>query len=125
MYITDEQFLEQTKKVQNNLIKWWKPSMGDIFIDLAPNSKKKPVIIEDEGDCIDTELVKYEVIPLFSEGQIRRYIEDKLSGKVQSIWSDNSYCISVDIKGQQWWRKTNETELLQAYWKVVIELASN
>ena len=87
-FITVEQFKEQPLEVQKVFLDWWKPSIGDIFMDLAPNSKKKLLAIEDKGNCVDIELIKREVIPLLTEGQIRRFIEDK-KGEIVEI---DLYC---------------------------------
>ena len=125
MYISDKQFLDQTKKVQNSLIKWWKPSVGDIFIDLAPNSKKKPLVIEDEGDCIDIELVKYEIVPFFSEGQLRQYIEDKTNCYVEIIVGISGYVFvlrSKETLNEEKRISVLKHDLLQGYWELVIEL---
>lgn len=128
-FITVEQFKEQPEEVQKVFIDWWKPNIGDLFIDLAPNSKKKLIVIEDEGDCIDIELIKSEIIPLLTEGQIRKLIEDKTFSRLQIDYflSDGGYSIAL-------YYKENEMicngvfdglscDLLQAYWKVACKIA--
>lgn len=108
-YISREEFLKQSDKVQREFKEYFD---GESMLFW---NNECLVYWGFEDILINT--------PAITEGQLREFIEDKLKGKVQNIWSDNSYCISVDIKGQQWWRKTNETDLLQAYWKVACEIA--
>lgn len=127
-FITVEQFQEQPKEIQQVFLDWWQPSVGDIFMDLAPNSKKKLLVIEDEGDCVDIELIKSEVIPLFTEGQLRKFIEDKTGGKVESYYAWDYYTIAIrdtGCGGDDTQYDTGKANLLQAYWKVACMIAND
>lgn len=121
-FITIEQFQEQPKEVQKVFLDWWQPSVGDIFMDLAPNSKKKLLVIEDKGDCVDVKLIKSEVIPLLTEGQLRKFIEDK-KGKIVEI---NLFCGGYSVVTAYRKCEFNNLgkDLLQAYWKVACKIAS-
>ncbi|WP_462392502.1 hypothetical protein [Clostridium cadaveris] len=121
-FITVEQFKEQPLEVQKVFLDWWKPSIGDIFMDLAPNSKKKLLAIEDKGNCVDIELIKREVIPLLTEGQIRRFIEDK-KGEIVEI---DLYCggYSIVTEYRNFELGNLGRDLLQAYWKAAYKIAS-
>jgi len=73
---------------------------------------------------------KFDVIPLLSEGQLRRFVEDKTDFPIQQIEEDYKgvYEIitgyhAIDTNKDFRLHETNETNLLQAYWKVAIEIA--
>ena len=108
-YISRDEFLRQSDKVQREFKEYFDCETMLFY------SNAQLIYGEFNDILINT--------PALTEGPLRKFIEDKLKRKVQNIWSDNSYCISVDIKGQQWWRKTNETDLLQDYWTVACEIA--
>jgi len=79
-FITKEQFLKQSDEVQKVLIEWWKPSIGDI----ATGKNSEFAVISDykeakaAGDYKGYPLV----VPLFTETQLRNFIEDSTKGKV-------------------------------------------
>ena len=129
-FISVEEFLKQDEKVQETFINWWKPDIGDLF-------KYKET---DEHDCIEVECIQSknrlrtisfaEVIPLLTEGQLRKFIEDKTGG-IENI----EYFIGIgeyDIKTMPLVDGIYEhdiyedlgDDLLQAYWKVAVEIAS-
>jgi hypothetical protein len=128
-YIKAEEFIKQSKEVKQVLFDWWKPSPYELVQGCYYGKDYDSERIWCIGD-IDMDYCKNELkpIPLFTETLLRKFIEDKLQGKLQAIWSEwvneYSYVIDVDIKGQHWWSRTNETDLLQAYWKVATEIAS-
>lgn len=142
-FITVEQFKEQPIEVQKVFIDWWKPSIGDLYCD--------EFLINFEGDKIQ----KLEVITnatdinyikdaseflcvLLTEGQLRRFIEDKteclLDIKVEDLKDDfNIYTvIAWEIKefdyGREFGRALFEDRikakgLLQLYWKIACSVA--
>jgi hypothetical protein len=129
-FITVEQFKEQPVGVQEVFLDWWKPSIGDIFqfetvvfnnddsIIGVIGSKRQTKIIEDGKG-------KYR-IPLFTEGQLRKFIEDKTNGKVESYYAWDYYTIAIrntGCGGDDQQCDTEETNLLQAYWKVACMIA--
>jgi hypothetical protein len=131
-FISAEEFLKQDKEIQRVFDEWWQPEKCDIYFDLADISAQ---CIHYLGES--TKLYKsYNndrnfrecMRPLFTETLLRKFIEDKLQGKLQAIWSEfayeYSYVITVNINGQEWWRRTNETDLLQAYWRVALDIAN-
>lgn len=124
-YITAEQFLQQPEEVQKVLLEWWQPRIGD----LTTGRYKSIDVIEQPREIEAVKIYKGQpyTIPLFSESQLRKFIEEKLNGKVDCVYWGDDYEIRIfdrveydeKIKGYL----MNETDLLQAYWKVACMIA--
>lgn len=116
-FITVDQFEEQSKEVQKVFLDWWKPSVGDIFgSDILIG---RGVITSDRFD-------KEGYIPLFTEGQLRRFIEDKTNtDTILGISDCKEYVIALIKNDDELYEMidTKETNLLQAYWKVACMVA--
>lgn len=150
-YISAEEFLKQDKEIQCVFMEWWIPSYGDLFSWIQPrfdmvnikmkNQKTMQVIDDDVMSSIDNHrwyetipsttlnsLTDY-VIPLLTEGQLRKFIEDKTETKILSIKLNEfevngeilkRYCIHLD----SFRIFMNQSEdLLQTYWKVALQIA--
>ena len=78
-FISEEQFLKEDKEVQKVFIDWWKPSIGDLFKYNYGYSNIEIINLKSIKE--DTEKSKYSahIIPLLTEGQLRKFIEDKSS----------------------------------------------
>lgn len=130
-FITVEQFKEQPKEVQKVFLDWWKPEIGD----LATGRYANIVAISSQRDIDAVKIYKGEpyAIPLFTEGQLRKFIEDKggclLDIKVENLHDNyNDYTvIGWEIKeldhGKEFGRVLFEdciraACLLQVYWKI-------
>lgn len=118
-FITAEQFKEQPLEIQYEFLKWW--SWDSIHIcdyDLV-QINNQVMLYKDylkEGCSKDDAFY-----PLFTEGQLRKFIEDKTNGKVESYYSWDYYTIAIrntGCGGDDLQYDTEETNLLQAYWKV-------
>lgn len=126
-FITVEQFQEQPKEVQKVFLDWWKPSNGDIYLDVYKNNN----VIECchhikfmNNEDVEHMKVDNDAIPLFTEGQLRKFIEDKENIKVQSMFDIFSleYALLINSKGTMLAR-TGTDDLLEAYWKVACMVA--
>lgn len=111
-FITVEQFQEQPKEVQEVFSDWWQPQKGELF--------SSDVLIG-MGVITSKKFDKDGYIPLFTEGQLRRFIENK-KGKIVEV---NLYCGGYSIVTA--YRKCEfdnlGKDLLQAYWKVACMIA--
>lgn len=125
-FIKADEFLKQPVEVQKVLLEWWKCDNGDLYVDNREYKLEKNycdincVNINLEGDIEgDWEYFKTISTPIFSEGQLRQFIEDKTGNKVSVIYEgiDNGY----KIKG--FWFPIPTHNLLQAYWKVATQIA--
>jgi len=85
-YIESEEFLKQPKTIQKVFEKWWTDNLQQsdlVKLKLARNKEKIQIIANIDLACIE----EGEIIPLFTEGQLRKFIEDK------------SRCKNVEISG--------------------------
>lgn len=91
-YITAEEFLKQPEKVQKVFLEWWKPNKQD-FVRVVDNEDEiiigynKPpfyTTISFKDNRFRT-TYKEMMIPLFTEGQLRKFIEDKTGNKFDTI----------------------------------------
>ena len=142
-FITIKQFQEQSPKVQNVFLDWWECDYGDLYYyNEDPLEYKDAEIINNNLECDLNGDFKYfksiGPIPLFTEGQLRKFIEDKkeclLDIKVENLRDDyNIYAvIGWEIKAMEWGKEFGRIlfedyieaeDLLQLYWKVACSVA--
>jgi len=136
-FITVEQFKEQPKEVQKVFLDWWEPSVGDIFIfitDEYDNSDCNIGVLSSEKQIEITNTSKGEYrIPLFTEGQLRKFIEDKVKCKVMVEYTSCEnivikICTQDEVTGAlRYNRKStfsnNKFDLINSYWKVACMIA--
>ena len=124
-FILAEDFLKQDEKVQVVFLNWWKPSSGDLF----QYRKLFNVVDYCSGTTIQPFYNSYAVfkkdcIPLFTEGQLRKFIEDKTAMGTVNVDYFEGYRIKINISiNQSKYYKDLGNDLLHAYWKVAIEVA--
>jgi hypothetical protein len=127
-FISAEEFLKQPKEVQEVFVDWWEPSIGD----LATNRHSDLSILKENRDIEAVKIYKGKpyAIPLFTEGQLRKFIEDKTgyhlemsSEFVTGFYTADFYTNNKSNRAGRMMIKTQETDLLKAYWKVALEIA--
>lgn len=135
-FITVEQFQEQPVEIQKVFLDWWKCDYGDLYYyNEDPLEYKDFEIINSSLECDlngDFDYFKsIGAIPIFTENQLRRFIEEKTGCKtdttfflydgytieISKIYEEEGYCIS-----QKAFEYLGE-DLLQAYWKVACMIA--
>ncbi len=136
-FITVEQFKEQSKEVQKVFLDWWGANLSDFdligyignstaYKECFPSLVRNVAIV-----CFEMGI---EIAPLFTEGQLRKFIEDKSNGIVKLIqWhiedsqiSKRGYAIDILRKNEYhvtYHYKDLGEDLLQAYWKVACMVA--
>lgn len=125
-YITLKQFQEQSKEIQNVILDWWKPEVGDLILWEYFNEHKHMRIIEPH---VNLEVfAKHLCIPLLTETQLRRFIEHKIcDGKISTEYYEDGYKIFILDSNfdEKIWNDfdTNQNDLLQAYWYTVCTIA--
>lgn len=129
-FITVEQFQEQPKEIQKVLLDWWQPEVGDIFqfVTVAFNNDDSAIgVLGSEKQIKITQCGKGEYrTPLFTEGQLRKFIKDKLDMKIQCEIHPLTLDYIILVKnnsGNKVWMHTGKEDLLQAYWKVACMIA--
>lgn len=131
-FITAEQFLEQSEKVQKVFLDWWKPTKGDLFYTLDRKYDFKINRIEaifDNSTLVDVQENKGYYKPLFTETQLRHFIEEKTHAVIQVDYCPiGGYTIYLSNKNEmEIWKCFNNLgdDLLQAYWQVTCKIAED
>lgn len=128
-FITVEQFKEQSKEVQKVFLDWWGANLSDFdligyignstaYKECFPSLVRNVAIV-----CFEMGI---EIAPLFTEGQLRRFIEDKTNtDTILGISDCKEYVIALIKNDDELYEMidTKETNLLQAYWKVACMIA--
>ncbi|WP_346938279.1 hypothetical protein [uncultured Clostridium sp.] len=125
-FISAEEFLKQPKEVQGIFFKW------------ANDNAEDYDLVQDNGeimlykDFIERARIEFDSYPLFTEGQLRRFIEDKTEGVIselslykkgyQIIIGHKDEYIDSEPRTKKIFRNLNDN-LLQVYWKVACEIA--
>lgn len=124
-FITVEQFKEQPVGVQKVFLDWWKPQSADLF---------KYKLLFNVVDCLCGEAIspfnenyvvfKKDCIPLFTEGQLRKFMEDKVKRKSQFMIHPfvGDYVFPI-FRKEEMLLHTGTDNLLKAYWKVACMVA--
>ena len=134
-FITVEQFKEQPIEVQKVFLDWWKCDYGDLYYYNEDQLEYKDFEIVDNNLECDIEgdfdyFKSIGVIPIFTEGQLRKFIEDKIGCKYLELIGDSGtneydlYC-HKDIGSSRWECVFYNLgkDVLQAYWKVACAVA--
>ena len=123
-FITAEQFLKEDKEVQEVFINWWKPKIGDLFKYNYGYSNIEIINLKSIKEDVEESKYSAHIIPLLTEGQLRQFIEDKIKTKLRIIPTNIGYrIIYLPGKGTDLIDKCYEGDLLQAYWKVAVQIA--
>jgi hypothetical protein len=131
-FIKLEQFKGLEENIQKVFLNWWKPRRYDLYIDSADLSQVECLdyIKEDEEGILyhsmrdNMSSIAY-MIPLLIETRLRKFIEDKGYGMELQYYDDKSFAYSL-YEFQEGTDKRNivfEGTLLEAYWKVALEIA--
>ncbi|WP_321994394.1 hypothetical protein [Clostridium butyricum] len=138
-FISANEFLKQDEKVRQMFLDWWKPSVGDLFSWIKNNYEYENDLRKLEC-CNSDNIVEMtksfkginegDRIPLLTEGQLRKFIEDKTEGKVEfypdAYHGERYYTIMIrdsGCGGDDPEFEVDADDVLQAYWKVAIQIA--
>ncbi|MFW2500429.1 hypothetical protein [Clostridium diolis] len=128
-FISAEEFLKQPKEVQQVLVNWWKANESETdLVCLFLHDRNEIRLNSAKIQKCNLSPIS-EIIPLLVEGQLRQFIEDITKDKYDILYS-----LKVRENVGFYKYKENETQptyeiethdLLQAYWKVALEVANN
>jgi len=132
-FISAEEFLKQPVEVREVFIEWWKPSVGDLYCNLYNGQQDNILVVNNVQlelfKTFSNDIKRYGVI-LFTEGQLRKLIEDKTGYHLEISAEIGTGRYVADFyknnKSNRCGRKmikTLETDLLQAYWEIACEIA--
>jgi hypothetical protein len=150
-YISADEFLKQDKEIQKVFLDWWKENVKqyDLFYRNFKGKRQKYIVIKSEGYELETITLRNrkisagrdawteawniqficDIVPLLTEGQLRKFIEDKTNRKIDlSYYQDTGYDICLDnfnglSKNRHEFHLDLGTDLLQAYWQVALQIA--
>jgi len=127
-YIKAEEFLKQPKEVQKVFENWWQPNVGDLYCNIYNNQQENVLVINkcqlDFSKSFKDDIKQFGCI-LFTEGQLRQFIENKTGYKATLVHPSSS---PIEIwlytdKGIKRISSIDKFDVLQAYWKVALEIA--
>lgn len=131
-FIKVEEFLKQPVEVQKVFLDWWKKNatefdlLGYIGESKAYQNSFPSLIRNVAVDCFE---LNVEIIPLFTEGQLRQFIEDKVNCKIFYIYNSDKtitvykgYFLGGEYNAENI-GYYNEPTLLQDYWEVALNVA--
>ena len=148
-YISAEEFLKQSEKVQDNLKTWVESNFSEydlvklvdegstLWIDSVIDTRKDDIDVGRVfylGRCICwSSIYEPNLVPLFTENHLRKFIEEKTNKKVWVSYN-LKYCEGQTIiiqLGNDYteFKKEHEcfaittNDLIQAYWQVAIKIA--
>lgn len=136
-FVTVEQFQAQPLEVQKVFLDWWKPSICDLYVyNDVPYKYRRFTETDAKGEYYSEFMFcknKMELTPLLTEGQLRKFIEEKSGGIVKviqwhiedSILYKKGYSIDILCRDKYQVRYSYGNlgeDLLQAYWKVACSL---
>ena len=124
-FISSEEFLKQNKKVQEVFIDWF-GNNADSYDLVCTDTKIK--YISFYGDLEFGEKADY--VPLLTEGQLRKFIEDKTGCYIDISHNSMDTCIQLCDKEDEypigeWEWQYLSNDLLQAYWEIAVEITEH
>jgi hypothetical protein len=131
-YISADRFISLDKKVQDKIMEWWKPQLGDIFSTYFIYDEIDVVIDWDDSSIfgMNDNFKKHGDIfvchslnpfPLLSETQLRTYIENTIKGGVNIYSDEEGYTMKVQTdKG---WLLSSSTDLLECYLDIAVKVS--
>lgn len=134
-FITDKQFLEQPKEIQDVFMKWWKPQIGDLYMweYYDNNFKQIRFVRPNSTNMLNGTWARDMGIPLLTMGQLIDFIEERTNCKLDF---NHNYEYDDELENYDFWlySKENQTDdclhfleveggLLDALWTISIKIA--
>lgn len=119
-FITVEQFKEQPEEVQKAFLDWWNNIISEY--DLVQDENRVMLY----KDYLERGCIENDSYPLFTEGQLRKFIEDKTGCGIEIGIGIRGYYFVFRLKDSRWEKDRLSIvtdDLLQAYWKVACMVA--
>ncbi|MDV3426712.1 MAG: hypothetical protein LIR50_05915 [Bacillota bacterium] len=122
-FINAETFKNQPKEVQEVFLKWRKPSIGDLVsINVCTiNGKDEDMIFAINDDS--NEINKLKDIPLFTEGKLKKFIEDKTGCRINEIIYREGTGYDVILEYFDGLYEDLGNDLFQVYWNIALQIA--
>ena len=134
-YISAEEFLKQPQEARRVLKEWWKENMQ--LYDLYKTTRKYSEVfcIQNKQHLDNTKDFIDAIIPLLTEGQLRKFIEDKTEGTIDLYYThmeDKHYKTINKAKYLELsdlreiifrMRFESDEDIFKAYWKCALKIA--
>ena len=125
-FVTPEKFLLQPKEIQQVFLNWWKLAIGDLYsykeIDLHDRIRCK--CIRSEGHLMNLNVIhaKDGIIPLFTERQLRDFIEEQTESFIEVRQYDGKKYLYLysEFLGEC---EQEFQDLLGGYWQMAVSTA--
>lgn len=132
-FIEPEEFLKEDKEVQEVINNSIKLNIGDriyhklskkYYIYLGEYNEAFWNVFDLEDKCTSVICRDY-FCRCFTEGELRKFVEDKIKCRIESVPNDEGYLLcfwdddAVDNRGMI---QINTLDLLQAYWQVAVQI---
>lgn len=133
-FIEPEEFLKEDKEVQEVINNSIKLNIGDriyhklskkYYIYLGEYNEAFWNVFDLEDKCTSVVCKDY-FCRCFTEGELRKFVENKIKCRIESVPNDEGYLLcfwdddAVDNRGM---KQINTLDLLQAYNKVAVQIA--
>jgi len=131
-YISAKEFLKQSKQVQDTILDWWQPSLGDIYCNRY-GMPLGDILVINNGNFNWKSFkddVKQYGIPLLTEGQLREFIKSKgFYIDIKTLEPYYTYQLYLKVSINDYELESIEVnkyfidnDLLSMYWKVALKI---
>lgn len=121
-YISAEEFLKADRKVVDEIIEWWKPSIGDLT-ESTVEGEVWCLIDDIQVERVLKLSKEHLIIPLLTVGQLIDFIEDKTRYYLNISYDEyDDYGYILDIGINKYY--TKYCVLIKALWEVVQEVCN-
>lgn len=121
-FISAEDFLKQSDKVQKVFFDWMNDNSNEYDLIWWNGNID---LYRDYIDRLEEDQEYLYIFVLLNESQLRHFIEDKTALKLEiTQFEDGEWNLSLYKNGLRY-IEIDDMDLLQAYWKVAIQIAEN
>ena len=125
-FISEKKFLKEDKEIQKMFIDWWKPEIGDLFKYNYGYSNIEIINLKSIKEDVEESKYSAHIIPLLTLEQLVKFVEDITGYSMLFDYNDyEGYSVQLCSEEKELKNKYRRLgkDLLQAYWKVAVQIA--